>query len=77
MSIFHQRLREDLSDPEFAEAFYDMSADIALLQILEEARKTLNIRLPEFDLESPIAGITSQNLHEEVDFGALVGRELW
>lgn len=43
MSRFHQRLREDLSDPEFAEAFYDMRADIALLQVLEEARKALNV----------------------------------
>ena len=38
MSRFHQRLREDLRDPEFAEAFYDMSVDIALLQVLEQAR---------------------------------------
>jgi hypothetical protein len=29
MSRFHQRLREDLKDPEFAEAFYEMSAEIA------------------------------------------------
>jgi len=43
MSRFHQRLREDLKDPEFAQAFYDMSADIALLQVLEEARKALNV----------------------------------
>src|SRR5436853_7915091 len=43
MSRFHQRLHEDLKDPEFAEAFYDMRADIALLQVLEEARKALNV----------------------------------
>src|SRR5579864_9665840 len=43
MSRFHQRLREDLRDPEFAKAFYDMRADIALLQVLEEARKALNV----------------------------------
>ena len=43
MSRFHQRLREDLEDTEFAEAFYDMSVDIALLQVLEEARKSLNV----------------------------------
>ena len=43
MSRFHQRLNEDLQDPEFAEAFYDMSVDITLLQVLEEARKALNI----------------------------------
>lgn len=39
MSRFHQRLNEDLQDAEFAEAFYDMSADIAVLQVLEEAHK--------------------------------------
>ena len=43
MSRFHQRLREDLSDPEFAEAFYDMSVDIALLQVLEQAREGLSM----------------------------------
>src|SRR5215831_18600758 len=43
MSRFHQRLREDVSDPEFAEACYDMGVGIALLQVLEEARKALNI----------------------------------
>ena len=52
MSRFHQRLNEDLSDPEFAEAFYDMSAEIALLQILEEARKALNVS--EKELAGPI-----------------------
>lgn len=34
MSRFHQHLREDLKDPEFAEDFYDMSVDIALLLFL-------------------------------------------
>ncbi len=43
MSRFHQRLHEDLKDPDFAEAFYDMSTDIALLQVLEQARKALNV----------------------------------
>ena len=31
------------------------------------------IQTPEFDLESLIAGITSENIHEEVDFGVPVG----
>lgn len=43
MSRFHQRLNEDLQDAEFAEAFYDMSVDIALLQVIEEARKALHV----------------------------------
>lgn len=45
MSRFHQRLNKDLNDPEFAEAFYDMSVDIALLQVLEQARKALHLML--------------------------------
>ena len=43
MSRFHQRLNEDLTDPEFTEAFYDTSVDIALLQVLEQASKALNV----------------------------------
>ena len=35
------------------------------------------IQQPEFDLESLIAGITSQNLHEKADFGMPVGKEAW
>jgi antitoxin MazE len=35
------------------------------------------IRLAEFDLESLVVGITSENLYEKVDFGAPVGREIW
>ena len=30
---------------------------------------------PEYKLEDLVAGITSRNAHEEVDFGAPVGRE--
>ena len=43
MSRFHQRLREDLRDPKFADAFNEMSVDIALIQVLEQARKALNV----------------------------------
>ena len=43
MSRFHQRLRKNLEDPEFAAAFYDMSVEISLLQVLEQARKALNV----------------------------------
>lgn len=35
------------------------------------------IRQQKSDLESLIAGITSENLYEEVDFGRPVGREVW
>jgi transcriptional regulator with XRE-family HTH domain len=43
MSRFHQRLREDLKNPEVAADFYEMSAEIALMQALEEARKSLHL----------------------------------
>ncbi|WJR65576.1 AbrB/MazE/SpoVT family DNA-binding domain-containing protein [Neorhizobium sp. CSC1952] len=33
------------------------------------------IRDAEFDLDKLIAGITPENLHEEVDFGGPVGKE--
>ena len=32
---------------------------------------------PPATLDELLAGITEDNLHEEVDFGALLGRELW
>lgn len=39
MSRFQQRLRANLRDPEFAEAFYDMSAGIARFQKPERASR--------------------------------------
>ena len=35
------------------------------------------LQQPEFDLESLIAGITSENLHEEAEFGVPIGKEVW
>jgi hypothetical protein len=43
-----QHKAEDLEDPEFAVAFYDMSVDIAQLQVLENARKVLLLKTSEF-----------------------------
>ena len=34
------------------------------------------IRSTEFDLTQLLAGITPENLHAEVDFGAAVGKEV-
>jgi antitoxin MazE len=34
------------------------------------------IRGSEFDIDQLLAGITPQNLHTEIDFGAPVGKEL-
>ncbi|MBP8939285.1 AbrB/MazE/SpoVT family DNA-binding domain-containing protein [Shinella sumterensis] len=33
------------------------------------------IREPVYDLDELLAGITPENIHEEMDFGAPVGRE--
>ncbi|HEY7348342.1 MAG TPA: helix-turn-helix transcriptional regulator [Ktedonobacterales bacterium] len=43
MSRFHQRLRKDLEDPEVAADFYQATAEIALMQALEEARKSFHL----------------------------------
>ena len=43
MSRFHQRLRKDLQNPEFAAAFNSMSAEIALLHVQEQGCKALNV----------------------------------
>lgn len=33
------------------------------------------VRAPAFDIETLVAGITNDNLHEEVEFGRPVGKE--
>jgi antitoxin MazE len=32
---------------------------------------------PRFTLDQLLAGITKENLHDEVDWGTAVGREVW
>jgi antitoxin MazE len=34
------------------------------------------VRAPEYDLQTLVAGITPENLHEETDWGPPVGREI-
>jgi antitoxin MazE len=34
------------------------------------------VQQPEFDVASLVAGITSQNLHKEADFGVPIGKEV-
>lgn len=50
----------------------------AVVDISEEEGRIVIVPLHEtgHDLASLIAGITPGNLHEEVDFGAPVGREI-
>lgn len=43
MSRFHQRLRQDLRDPEVAADFYQATAEMVLMQALEEARQVFEL----------------------------------
>jgi antitoxin MazE len=53
-----------------------LSLDQAV-DIREEAGRVIiePVRAQEFDLPELLAGITNENLHEEIDFGPPVGRE--
>jgi antitoxin MazE len=53
-----------------------LSLDQAV-DIREEAGRVIiePVRTQEFDLPELLAGITKENLHEEIDFGPPVGRE--
>ncbi len=44
----------------------------------EDGRVVIEAVQPEsFDLATLIAGITDENMHEPVDMGPAVGREVW
>ena len=44
---------------------------------LEKGRVVLNpVKAPEYSLEELLAGVRKDNLHEEVDTGEAVGREV-
>ena len=47
------------------------------VDVREEAGRVIiePLRRPEFDIATLIAGITDENLHEEIDFGPPVGKE--
>jgi antitoxin MazE len=47
------------------------------VDIREEAGRVIiePIQTTEFDLAELLAGITDENIHEEIDFGAAVGKE--
>ncbi len=45
---------------------------------LEKGRVVLTpVKPPEYSLEELLAGVSRDNLHEEVDTGETVGREAW
>jgi len=48
------------------------------LEVTEgELHIKLKTRRSEYTLEELVAGITEDNVHEEIDFGPPVGREVW
>jgi antitoxin MazE len=59
-----QAARLDLDDP------VDVREESGRIIIEPERRK-------EYDLHELLKAITSENLHEEVDFGRPVGKEVW
>jgi hypothetical protein len=87
MNRYEQRKQKRLMNPEIAEGYREMAAEFQLMQAIEEMHGARNIRreesgriiiepirMPDFDLESLIAGIKPENLYEEIDFGTLVGQ---
>lgn len=53
-----------------------LTIDQAIDIRVEQGRIVIEpISISEFDLDSLLAGITPENLHEEASFGAPVGRE--
>jgi antitoxin MazE len=49
------------------------------VDVREEAGRIViePVRQKAYDINALIKGITSKNLHEAVDFGAPVGKEVW
>ena len=49
------------------------------VDVREESGRTViePIRRKEYDLAELVKGITSRNLHEEIDFSGPVGKEIW
>jgi len=89
MNRHEQHKQKRLQNPEMVEGYREMTAEFRLIQAIDEIRIARYIseessriaiepiRQPEFDLESLVAGITSQNLYKEVDFGGPIGHEVW
>jgi antitoxin MazE len=47
------------------------------LSIVEGNLVVAPVPAPKFTLESLLAGVTEQNIHQEVDTGPQVGKEIW
>ncbi len=55
-----------------------MTVETAVEMSIEDGKLVITpVGLPAYALEDLLAGITADNLHEEVDWGAPVGKETW
>ena len=55
-----------------------LDEDSAVELLLEEGKLVIVPAVaPRYELESLLADVTVENLHDEVDTGAAVGREVW
>lgn len=55
-----------------------ITADTAVEMTIEDGKLVINpVTQPEYALEDLLALITPENIHDEVDWGAPVGREAW
>ena len=55
-----------------------MTTETAVDMTIEDGKLVIStVKHPQYVLEELLAQITSENLHDEVDWGAPVGRETW
>lgn len=55
-----------------------MTVETAVEMSIEDGKLVITpVGRPAYALEDLLAGITADNLHEEVDWGAPVGKETW
>lgn len=50
--------------------------DIVDIQVEDGRIVIVPVRAKEYSLDSLLAGVTADNVHDEIDFGAPVGREV-
>ncbi len=55
-----------------------ITTETAVELTIEDGKLVINpVREPEYTLEDLLALITPENIHNEVDWGAPVGQEVW
>lgn len=62
MSRFEQRLRQDLSDPEFAAGYYEMDAEIKLIRALDAIRRHERLTITQIAKQSHMSRESASRL---------------